>query len=119
MAQGPIILTVEDEALISEYLGDVLRESGYTVVATTNALEAIAVLEKRRDVRLVITDINMPGSMDGLMLAAVVRNRWPPVKLIVATGRTRPARDQMPVGSAFLPKPYDPRAVIATVEQLL
>lgn len=115
----PTILTVEDELFISEYLGDVLRDAGYEVVATFNADDAIAVLEARNDIHLVITDINMPGSMDGLRLANAVRGRWPPIKIIVATGRTRPAGDRMPGGSVFLSKPYDPEAVVAAVRALL
>jgi CheY-like chemotaxis protein len=118
--RGPtIILTVEDEFLISEFLGEILRDAGYEVVATSNASDAIATLERRDDIRLVITDINMPGSIDGLRLAAAVRGRWPPIKIIVATGRTRPDNDRMPPGSAFLSKPYDPEAVVAAVQGLL
>ncbi len=74
------ILTVEDEFLVSEYLREVLEGAGYRVIATNNADEAIAVLESRNDIRVVITDINMPGSMDGLKLAAAIRGRWPPIK---------------------------------------
>ena len=65
-----VILTVEDEFLVSEFLGHVLTSAGYEVVAAANADDAIAILEKRDDIRIVITDINMPGSMDGLRLAA-------------------------------------------------
>jgi two-component system, response regulator PdtaR len=115
----PTILTVEDEILISEYLGDVLRDAGYEVVATSNASDAIGILERTDDISVIITDINMPGSMDGLRLANAVRGRWPPIKIIVATGRTRPEGDQIPPGSVFLSKPYDPKAVIAAVQGLL
>jgi len=73
------ILTVEDEFLISEYLREILEGGGHEVVATFFADEAIEVLERVRDVQLVITDINMPGSMDGLRLAAAIRDRWPPI----------------------------------------
>ena len=68
-----VILTVEDEPLVSAYLGQVLNLAGYNVIAVANADEAIAILETRDDIRLVITDVNMPGSMDGLKLAAAVR----------------------------------------------
>jgi len=116
---GQTILTVEDEILISEYLGDVLREAGYEVVATSNADDAIAILESRDDIRLIITDINMPGSMDGLKLASAVRGRWPPVKIIVTTGQRRPTEKEMPTGSLFLSKPYLPELVINAVQRLL
>jgi CheY-like chemotaxis protein len=117
--RGPTILIVEDEILISEYLGDLLRDAGYEVVSASNADEAIAIVESRSNIRLVITDINMPGSMDGLRLAHAVRGRWPPIKIIIATGRRRPADDQVPRGSLFLSKPYDPSAVISAVRHLL
>ena len=81
-----LILTVEDEFLISEYLRAIVEGGGHTVIATFDANEAIKVLERVRDIQLVITDINMPGSMDGLRLAAAIRDRWPPINLIVVTG---------------------------------
>ena len=118
-SRGPAILTVEDEILISQYLGDVLRDAGYEVVATSNADDAIAVLESRDDIRVIITDINMPGAMDGLKLANAVRGKWPPIKIIIATGKERPTGDQMPDGSLFLSKPYDPKAVISAVQRLI
>jgi DNA-binding NtrC family response regulator len=117
--RAPTILTVEDEFFISDYLSDVLEQAGYTVIATRNADEAIAVLEARNDIRLIITDINMPGSMDGLKLAAAVRGRWPPIKIIIATGKGPPAREQMPCGSVFVPKPYRAGSIVATVQRLL
>jgi DNA-binding NtrC family response regulator len=101
-----VVLTVEDEFLISLALGDMLEAAGYEVIATSNADEAITVLESRPDVRLIITDVDMPGSMDGLKLAAAVRDRWPPVKIIVTSGKQRPTESSMPDGSFFMPKPY-------------
>jgi two-component system, response regulator PdtaR len=99
-----IILTVEDEFLISEYLREILEGGGHTVIATFDADEAIDVLERRGDIELVITDIDMPGSMDGLRLAAAIRERWPPIHLIVVTGVAPPSRNDLPVGSLFIPK---------------
>ena len=114
-SRGLTILIVDDELLIREYLGDLLLDAGYGVVGASNANDAIAILESRNDIPLIITDINMPGSMDGLMLAEAVRGRWPPIKIMIATGQARPAHDRMPHGSVFLPKPYDPEMVIAAV----
>ena len=109
------ILTVEDEFLTSEYLGCILEDAGYEVVATYDADEAIAILEARNDVRIVITDIQLPGSMDGLNLAAAVRGRWPAIKFIVTTGKLRPGDDQMPEQSQFVPKPYLPNGILAAL----
>jgi len=89
-------LTVEDEFLISEYLRAILESNGHMVIATFGADEAIEVLERVRDIQLVITDINMPGSMDGLRLAAAIRDRWPPIHLIVVTGLAPPNRNELP-----------------------
>lgn len=110
-----VILTVEDEFLISEQLGEMLARAGYNVVATADADEAVAILESRNDVRIIITDINMPGSMDGLKLAAAVRDRWPPIEIIIATGAGRPAAERMPRRSQFLPKPFQEGRVLAAV----
>ena len=114
-----VILTVEDELLVGEYLNIVLADSGYEVVSAADADEALMVLEARDDISLMITDINMPGSIDGLELAAAVRRRWPPIEIIVATGKSRPADDRLPERSRFLAKPYSPTAVIAAVNSLV
>ena len=114
-----VILTVEDEFLVSEYLGSVLAEAGHEVIATAHAAEAIAILESRNDVRIIITDINMPGSMDGLKLAAAVRGRWPPIKIIIATGKEKPSAEQMPSQSQFVPKPYRPERILEAVQHVM
>jgi two-component system, response regulator PdtaR len=110
-----VILTVEDEFLISEYLRAILEGGGHRVVATFDADEAIEVLERIRDIQLVITDINMPGSMDGLRLAAAIRDRWPPIHLIVVTGFAPPNRNELPYDSLFVPKPYGAAEILSAV----
>jgi CheY-like chemotaxis protein len=104
MATG--ILIVEDESLLRMEAADFLEEGGFTVYEASNAVEAIALLELHDDIRAVFTDINMPGSMDGLKLAHYVRGRWPPVKLIITSGHMRPRTEDMPAGSGFFGKPY-------------
>jgi len=96
-------------------LEEILEYAGYQIVSAANADEAIEILESRNDIRVLITDINMPGSMDGLRLAAAVKDRWPPIKIIVATGKDAPRREEMPMDSQFLPKPYAPNRVLAAV----
>lgn len=110
-----VILTVEDEFLVREFLAHILTAAGYEVMSAANADDAIAILERRNDIRILITDINMPGSMDGLKLAAAVKGRWPPIKIIVASGIGRPRDIEMPEQSVFLPKPHTPAAVLAAV----
>ena len=111
------ILVVEDEFLVREFLADTLIDAGYQVVAVADADAAIKMLETRNDIRLVITDIDMPGSMDGLKLAVAVRDRWPPVHIIIATGMQRPRDEDMPSGSLFFPKPYDMARVMEAVRR--
>jgi CheY-like chemotaxis protein len=70
------ILIVEDEVLTSEYLEFVLQEAGYEAIPAGSGEEAIAILEHGDNVHLVITDISLPGGLNGLQLAALVRCRW-------------------------------------------
>ena len=98
------ILTVEDEFLISEYLREILEGGGHEVIATFDADKAIEVLERVGDIQLVITDINMPGSMDGLRLAAAIRDRWPPIRLIVVTGLRAAKQERIAPSQPFYPE---------------
>jgi CheY-like chemotaxis protein len=112
------IILVEDEALISEYLRTVLEDAGHQVVSSSTADEALVILESRHDVQLVITDVAMPGSMDGLMLATLVRARWPSIKIFITSGNARPADDRMPTQSRFFLKPYQPKQIIDAVRNI-
>jgi len=109
------ILIVEDEVLTSEYLEFVLRGAGYEAIPTASADEAIAVPEHRDDVQLVVTDINLPGGLNGLRLAALVRDRWPAINIIVVTGYSAPRSDELPTGSLFVPKPYSAQKMMEAV----
>jgi CheY-like chemotaxis protein len=113
------VLIVEDEPLLRLHAVDLIEEAGFTAIEAKNADEAIAILESRSDVTLLFTDVHMPGSMDGLKLAHAVRDRWPPIKIIVTSGKRQPAQDAMPSGGVFLPKPYAPETVAATIHGLL
>ena len=73
------ILVVEDETFVRMDAVEMLRTAGFDVLEAVNAKEAIQMLERNSDIRLIFTDIDMPGSMNGLKLAAAVRDRWPPV----------------------------------------
>ena len=109
----PVVLVVEDETLIRELVSEELEVAGYTVVIANDADQAIAILEARQDIRLVFTDINMPGSMDGLKLAAAVRDKWPPVHIIITSGKIRPL--EIPANALFIPKPYVGKNVVAAM----
>jgi CheY-like chemotaxis protein len=103
---GPTILVVEDEPLIRLSATEALDALGFVVLEAGNAEEAIAVLEIVTDVSVVFTDVQMPGAMDGVALAAVIRQRWPNMAIVVTSGQVRPAEVEVPAGTDFLTKPY-------------
>ena len=117
--QRPVVLVVEDESLLRMTAMDMVEEAGFEGIAASDADEAIRILESRNDIRAVFTDVHMPGSMDGLRLARVVRNRWPPVALIVTSGQTIVAETHLPTGGRFLRKPYEAAHVGAVLHQLI
>lgn len=103
-----LVLIVEDEVLIRMNSVDMIREFGFEVTEAGDADEAVSTLEAFPDVGLVFTDIQMAGSMDGLRLAAVIRDRWPPIALLITSGRVRPPLGDMPAEARFIAKPYSP-----------
>jgi two-component system, response regulator PdtaR len=114
----PVILVVEDEPLVRIDVADALVEAGFEALEAGNADEAVAILEQRPDIRLIFTDIEMPGSMDGLKLAHYVRHRWPPIKILATSGHARVTKEQLPDGGGFLPKPYSQKRMIRTIRDL-
>jgi CheY-like chemotaxis protein len=100
------VLIVEDELLLRISAAEMVADAGFEVVEAGNADEAIAILEARPDIHIVFTDIQMPGSMDGLKLARFVRDRWPPVKLVATSGRVAVVEGELPEGGLFIGKPY-------------
>jgi two-component system, response regulator PdtaR len=115
----PVVLIVEDEILLLMDAIDHLEAGGFEVVAAKNADEAITILEQRNDIVLIFTDIDMPGSMDGLKLAHFVKDRWPPIKIIATSGHAKITANDLPEGVRFVPKPYNPTEVADTIHQLI
>jgi CheY-like chemotaxis protein len=113
-----IVLIVEDDFLIRMTTAGTIQDAGFEVVEAANADEAVAMLEARPEIHVVFTDIQMPGSMDGLSLARFVRGRWPPIKIVATSGFVNVGRDDLPEGGRFLPKPYRPEQVVATLREL-
>jgi CheY-like chemotaxis protein len=113
-----VILIVEDELLLRMDSAGVIEDAGFEVVQAGNADEAIAILKARSDIRVVFTDIQMPGSMDGLKLARFVRDRWPPIKIVATSGLVRVGDDDLPTGSLLLAKPYRGAEVVAALREL-
>jgi CheY-like chemotaxis protein len=116
MMEKPVVLIVESEVLIRMSAVRMVEDAGFSCVDVGNADAAIEILESRRDVRAVFTDINMSGSMDGLKLAEAIRGRWPPIHLIVTSGSNM--GDRLPVDGRFILKPYSGEQVAAALSEL-
>jgi two-component system, response regulator PdtaR len=112
------VLVVEDEPLLLLMAGDIVGDAGLEAILVPNADEAIRILESRDDISIVFTDVRMPGSMDGIRLAAAVRNRWPPIKLVVVSGHLTADAD-LPQGARFFRKPYASDQIISALRQLV
>jgi two-component system, response regulator PdtaR len=112
------ILIVEDEPLLRMVALDMVEEAGFSAYDAGNADEALALLETRDDIGLVFTDINMPGSMDGIALGRLVCERWPWIRLAITSAQPRSARE-MPAGAIFLAKPYRLEPLIEKLHALI
>ncbi len=114
----PVVLVVEDEFLVRMQAVDMIEEAGFDAIEANNADEAIRLLETRKDIRIVFTDIEMPGSMDGLRLARAIRDRWPPIELILTSGKHQFSSNEIPARGHFVPKPYSLDALATTLRKL-
>ena len=117
-AKRPVVLIVEDELLLRMDAAEVIKSGGFEVVEAANADDAIEILEARPDITVVFTDIQMPGSMDGLKLARAVRGRWPPIKIVATSGLVDVGEKDLPEGGRFLPKPYHAKQLAAVLREL-
>jgi CheY-like chemotaxis protein len=115
----PVVLVVEDEAIIRMNIVQVAEDSGYEILEAANADEAIQILQSRNDIRVVFTDVGMPGSMDGLRLARFIKDRWPPIQLVVTSGRDVSNHPDFPANGQFIGKPYQNRQVTAVLREVL
>ena len=114
-----VVLVVEDNPIILMSALDLVRTAGFESVGALSADEAIGILEARADIHLVFTDVEMPGTMDGVKLAHYIRDRWPPIHLIVASGRAILEESQLPHGSRFFSKPYDDNTIVQEITRML
>ena len=118
-ADRPTILVAEDNEILRLLASDLLEEHGYTVVEADSAEEAIKVMEKRKDVRLLFTDIQMPPGCDGLELAREVHKRWPKVLLVITSGQVQPTRAEIADDGRFIAKPYRAKDLLAQIDDLI
>ena len=113
----PIALVVDDEPLILLDTSDIVTDAGYQVVEATTADQALAYLETHAVFDLLVTDIQMPGTMDGIALARHVGERWPHVKILVVSGAVIPLGGVLPKGARFIPKPLDRAFALRTLRE--
>src|SRR5271154_2888067 len=114
-----VILVIEDEPLIRTLVSEYIAEAGFETLQAANADVAIEILESRDDIRAIFTDINMPGSMDGLKLARAVRDRWPPIKIVVVSGQVKFTQNDLPEGSRFFGKPFETDKMISELRSMI
>jgi len=118
-SKRPVVLIVEDEFLLRMDAAEMVRAAGFEVVEAANADQAIEILEAHPDITVMFTDIQMPGSMDGLKLAGAVRGRWPPVKIVATSGHLQIGEEELPEGGRFLRKPYNSTEVTGLLRELI
>lgn len=118
MNRKAVILVVEDDAIIRMGAVAMVAYAGHEALEAGNADEAIRILEARPDIHLVFTDVQMPGTMDGIKLSHYIRDRWPPVRLIVASGNDV-VDGHLPAGVRFFRKPYNDNEIIALMGVML
>src|SRR6202140_5548582 len=113
------ILVVEDEMLLRMRAVDMVEDAGFTPIEAINADDALAILESRSDIELLFTDIQMPGSMDGLKLAYAVHERWPLIKIILVSGQLKLTDTDKPADSRFFGKPIDAKQMIWEMQDMM
>ena len=113
------ILVVEDEPLVLMSTVDFLEDEGFKVLQASNADDAVRMLETHREISILFTDVDMPGTMDGLKLSAAVRDRWPPVRIVVTSGHRMVDITDLPDGGVFFSKPYRHRDIATSFRELM
>src|ERR1700680_906702 len=115
----PKVLVVEDEMMVRMRAMDIVEDAGFTPIEAVNADEALAILESRSDIELLFTDIQMPGSMDGVKLAHAVHERWPSIKIILVSGQLTTGEVDKPTDSRFFGKPLEVKQMVAEMQDMI
>lgn len=115
ISRETVVLIVEDEPIIRLSATELVQELGYRTYEAGSADEAILLLEAHAEITIILTDIQMAGTMDGLGLARLAAERWPPLRFIIVSGVLSPCVDEMPVGAIFLSKPYAESAIASSI----
>lgn len=116
--QNFIVLVVEDDPLVRLVDVDILEDAGYEVLQASDPREAMSILGHRSDVGVVFTDIQMQGSLDGLALAWVIRERWPQIGLVLTSGGRSIIQSSMPREGLFVQKPYTATTLVRRISDV-
>jgi two-component sensor histidine kinase/CheY-like chemotaxis protein len=116
---SPTVLVVEDEMVLRMRAVDIVEDAGFNSVEAVNADEALSILESRSDISVLFTDIQMPGSLDGLKLAHAVHKRWPAIKIILVSGQVNLSDAEKPADSRFFGKPLETEQMIAEIKDMV
>ena len=118
IGEKSIVLVVEDHAFLRIAAINLVEDAGFEAIGARSADAAMLILEERGDVRIVFTDVEMPGSMDGIALAVAIRGRWPLIELIVTSGHRHVRADEIPDRGVFFRKPYVDDEVAAMLHRM-
>ncbi len=116
------VLVVEDEPLVNWNIADLLRDDGFNVLQAFTGEDALAIIEKGNDIRLVFADINLPGRLDGIALASKIQNRSPHIEVLLTSAFNRERLDKLDIVrlyGRFVPKPYPPEAVVRRIREIV
>ncbi len=116
---SPVVLVVEDDALVRAMLVDVLAEEGFHVLEAGDGAQALAQLAARPEIAAVVTDVEMPGGLDGFALARRIRRERPRLGVVVSSGRLAPGPGGLPAGVRYLPKPLSAAGLVAAVRGVM
>lgn len=118
MEKRPVVLVVEDEPVLRMMAVDMVEDAGFEALEAADATQAIEILQSRLDIRIVFTDIDMPRGMDGMRLAAAIRDRCPPIEIILTSGYATPDTNSLPERSVFFQKPYVAEKVVEVLHRM-
>jgi two-component sensor histidine kinase/CheY-like chemotaxis protein len=118
-SHSPNVLVVEDEMLLRMRAVDIVEDAGFNAVEANSADQALAILESRSDIALLFSDVQMPGTMDGLKLAHAVHHRWPSIKIILVSGQVTLSERERPADCRFFGKPLEVKQMIAELQEMV
>ena len=117
-AAGQIVLIVDDELLQRMTVADMLYDAGFWTVEASDAQQALRMLESRDDIRIVFLDVVMEHGMNGLELAAIIRERWPRIDIVLTSGKMYAPEEVLPDRAVFIHKPYRSRDIVPVLHRM-